>query len=76
MLHSDRLSIAVSGSVIMGTGQNRLQTLLEKHLDNLRRKDSLGGAETAQISVRLGNYSASHFEGSALVSLCQSIITR
>src|SRR5262245_32564112 len=35
-----------------------------QHLDNLRRKDSLSGAETAQISVRLGNYSASHFEGS------------
>jgi hypothetical protein len=37
----------------------------EQHLDNLRRKDSLRGAETAEISVRLGNYSASHFEGSA-----------
>src|SRR5262245_1105183 len=32
--------------------------------DNLRRKDSLRGAETAKISVRLGNYAASHFEGS------------
>jgi hypothetical protein len=44
------------------------QTGLSKkqHLDNLRRKDSLRGAETAEISVRLGNYSASHFEGSAL----------
>ena len=31
----------------------------------MRRKDSLRGAETAKISVRLGNYSASHFEGSA-----------
>ncbi len=31
----------------------------------MRRKDSLRGAETAEISVRLGNYSASHFEGSA-----------
>jgi hypothetical protein len=30
-------------------------TVYEQHLDNLRRKDSLGGAETAQISVRLGN---------------------
>jgi predicted ATPase len=35
-------------------------------LDNLRRKDSLRGAETTGISVRLGKYSASHFEGSAL----------
>jgi hypothetical protein len=38
----------------------------QQDLDNLRRKDSLRGAETAKISVRLGNYSASHFEGSAL----------
>src|SRR5215813_7649186 len=37
----------------------------EQGLDNLRRKDSQRGAETAKISVRLGNYSASHFEGSA-----------
>src|SRR5437867_4532326 len=37
----------------------------EQHLDNVRRKDALRGAETAEISVRLGNYSASHFEGSA-----------
>jgi hypothetical protein len=37
----------------------------KQHLDNLRRKDALRGAETAEISVRLGNYSASHFEGSA-----------
>jgi hypothetical protein len=37
----------------------------KQDLDNLRRKDSLRGAETAQISVHLGNYSASHFEGSA-----------
>ena len=37
----------------------------EQHLDNLRRKDSLRGAETTEVSVRLGNYSASHFEGSA-----------
>jgi transposase-like protein len=37
----------------------------KQHLDNLRRKDSLRGAETAEISVRLGNSSASHFEGSA-----------
>jgi hypothetical protein len=38
----------------------------EQHLDNLRRKDALRGAETTEISVRLGSYSASHFEGSAL----------
>src|SRR6266566_8445583 len=37
----------------------------KQHLDNLRRKDALRGAETAEISVRLGNCSASHFEGSA-----------
>jgi hypothetical protein len=37
----------------------------EQHLDNLRQKDALTGAETTDISVRLGNYSASHFEGSA-----------
>ena len=37
----------------------------KQHLDNLRRKDSLRGAETTEISVRLRNYSASHFEGSA-----------
>jgi hypothetical protein len=40
-------------------------TLQQQELDNLRRKDFLRGAETAEISVRLGNYSASHFEGSA-----------
>ena len=39
----------------------------KQHLDNLRRKDSLRGAATTEISVRLRNYSASHFEGSALV---------
>ena len=37
----------------------------QQHLANLRRKDALREAETAEISVRLGNYSASHFEGSA-----------
>jgi hypothetical protein len=40
----------------------------KQYLDNLRRKDSLRGAETTEISVRLGNYSASHFEGSAYTS--------
>src|SRR4029453_12188661 len=29
----------------------------------IRRKDFLGEAETTEVSVRLGNYSASHFEG-------------
>src|SRR5439155_10327053 len=38
----------------------------KQHLDNVRRKDPLKGAETTEIFVRLGNYSASHFEGSAL----------
>ena len=37
----------------------------KQHLDNVRRKDPLRGAETTEIFVRLGNYSASHFEGSA-----------
>ena len=37
----------------------------QQHLDNLRRKDSLRGAATTEISVRLRNYSASHFESSA-----------
>src|SRR5262249_1489703 len=39
-----------------------LQTFLalQQHLDNLRRKDALRGAEAAEISVRLENYSASH----------------
>jgi hypothetical protein len=46
-----------------------LQTLalvFEQHLDNLRRKDSLEGAKTTEIFVRLGIYSASYFEGSAI----------
>jgi hypothetical protein len=47
--------------------------VFEQDLDNLRRKDSLRGAETAEISVRLGNYSASHFEGSAFARWCESV---
>src|SRR2546429_9188469 len=39
--------------------------MYKQHLDNLRRKDSLTGAETPERAVRLGNYSASHFEGAA-----------
>src|SRR6266567_8766043 len=30
--------------------------VFEQHLDSLRRKDSLRGAETTEISVRLENY--------------------
>src|SRR6266446_3305421 len=37
----------------------------KQHLDSLRRKDALRGAETTETSVRLENYFASHFEGSA-----------
>src|SRR2546421_12914994 len=40
--------------------------MYKQHLDNLRRKDSLTGAETPERAVRLGNYSASHFEGAAV----------
>ena len=40
-------------------------TPYQQHLDNLRRKDSLRGVETTEISVHLSKYSASHFEGSA-----------
>src|SRR6266516_3671900 len=40
---------------------------VQQHLDNMRRKDSLRGAETTAVSVRLGNYSASYFEGSAVL---------
>ena len=42
------------------------QILYKQHLENLRRKDTLRGAKTTEISVRLGSYSASHFEGSAI----------
>ena len=41
----------------------------KQHLDSLRQKDSLRGVEATEISVYLGNYSASHFEGSALIPL-------
>jgi hypothetical protein len=44
---------------------NENETNYQQHLDSLRRKDSLKGAGTTEISVRLENYSASHFEGSA-----------
>jgi hypothetical protein len=49
--------------------ENMDSMLYEQHLDSLRRKDSLRGAETTEISVHLGNYSASHFEGSAYENL-------
>ena len=39
----------------------------------MRRKDPLKGAETTEIFVRLGNYSASHFEGSAHSLACVAI---
>src|SRR5262245_34252876 len=44
------------------TGPEVRLGVFEQHLDNLRRKDSLREAETIDISVRLENYSASHFE--------------
>src|SRR5713101_678488 len=47
------------------TADERATLETEQHLDNLRRKYSLRGAETPEISVRPGNYSASYFEGSA-----------
>ena len=53
------LPLAVLGEACLRVGDN------EQHLDNLRRKDSLTGAETPERAVRLGNYSASHFEGAA-----------
>jgi hypothetical protein len=47
----------------------------EQHLDNLRRKGVLREAETIDISVHLGNYSASHFEGSANVFLIHTAVS-
>src|SRR5215510_7865463 len=46
--------------------QAQFFAVIQQYLDSLRRKDSLRGAETAGISVRLEYYSASHFEGSAI----------
>src|SRR5262249_1825510 len=40
-------------------------SIYKQHLNNLRRKDSQRGAETTEISVRPGNFSAWHFKGSA-----------
>ena len=37
----------------------------KQHLDSVRQKDALRGVESTEISVRLGNYFASYFEGSA-----------
>ncbi len=48
-------------------GAKRALSDVQQRLDNLRRKDPLRGAETNEISVRLGNYSASHFEGPAVL---------
>jgi len=46
--------------------ERHIQAQIQHHLDNMRRKDSLRGTETTAVSVRLGNYSASYFEGSAI----------
>jgi len=63
-------------------GEDSLRHILNEYvdhyqqpLDSLRRKDSLRGAETTgtettEISVRLENYFASHFEGSAFPASC------
>src|SRR2546429_6901708 len=48
-----------------GHGESTAADDYKQHLDNVRRKDPLRGAETTEIFVRLGNYSASHLEGSA-----------
>jgi nitronate monooxygenase len=53
------------GTAFLTCDEAGIPNAYKQHLDNLRRKDALRGAETAEISVRLGNYSASHFEGSA-----------
>jgi hypothetical protein len=37
----------------------------KQHLDDMRRTESLRGAETTEVSVPLGNNAASHCEGSA-----------
>ena len=58
------LSIAIIGQGLLAPRLR--QGVSQQHLDNLRRKDSLRGTEIADLSVRLGNYSASHFEGSAV----------
>src|SRR6266487_4333484 len=49
---------------------------IKQHLDNMRRKDSLRGAETTAVSVRLGNYSASYFEGSAISRVGHQVLPR
>jgi len=41
----------------------------KQHLDSVRQKDALRGVESTEISVRLGNYFASYFEGSAFYLL-------
>ena len=60
----EKLMQTLSGSA-GGRTMTKQAAPLKQHLDNLRRKDSLRGAATTEISVRLRNYSASHFEGSA-----------
>ena len=58
---------SIRGWALAMQAQDEEAMAQKQHLDNLRRKDSLRGAETTEISVRLGNYSASHFEGSAQI---------
>jgi hypothetical protein len=45
----------------------------KQHLDSVRQKDALRGVESTEISVRLGNYFASYFEGSAHSPLPTSV---
>src|SRR6266699_4563554 len=53
-------------AIVDELGEHRgTRVAYKQHLDSLRRKDSLRGTETTEISVRLENYCASHFEGSA-----------
>src|SRR5437763_5363749 len=60
--------LAVSAESVPAITSLSDEEVLEQHLDSLRRKDSLRGAETigaetTEISVCLENYFASHFEG-------------
>ena len=52
-------------SFLLSLVEPRTRAHTKQHLDNVRRKDSLRGAATTEIAVRLANDSASHFEGSA-----------
>jgi putative transposase len=57
--------VILCGEATLYRALNEYVEHYQQHLDNLRQKDSLRGTETTEISVRLGNDSASHFEGSA-----------